>query len=84
MGALLSAGPTNVVNATTTTRQAFVHGLTNGLALNAGIALLAAAIAVRTLPHPSRPLAKRPASKDARRARAIALPAPTATATGSR
>lgn len=86
MGALLSAGPTNVVNATATTRQAFVHGLTNGLTLNAGIALLAAAIALRALPHSSRPRAKRPPSEDARRARAVAVPAPaaTATATGSR
>jgi EmrB/QacA subfamily drug resistance transporter len=49
MGALLSAGPTNVLNATATTRQTFVSGLTTGLALNAGIALLAAVIALRTL-----------------------------------
>jgi len=49
MGALLSAGPTDVLRANATTRQAFVNGLTTGLALNAGIALLAAAIALRTL-----------------------------------
>lgn len=52
MGALLSSATTDVLRASATTRQAFVDGLSNGLALNAVIALVAAAVALRTLGAP--------------------------------
>lgn len=52
MGALLSSGTTDVLRTTATTRETFVDGLSAGLALNAGIALVAAAIALHTLRPP--------------------------------
>lgn len=60
MGALLSAGPTDVLRVNATTRGAFVDGLTTGLALNAGMALVAAVIALRTLPRSGRAQVQRP------------------------
>lgn len=48
MGAFLSRGPTDVLRATPATHEAFVNGLTTGLAVNIGISLVAAAIAMRT------------------------------------
>jgi len=68
MGALLSARSTNVLSATTATRHAFVSGLTTGLALNAVIALTAAAVAARTLG----------ALRSKGRGAAVAVPAATA------
>jgi hypothetical protein len=53
MAALLSAGPTDVLRTTATTRQAFIDGLTTGLAINAGIALVGAFIALCTFSSPT-------------------------------
>lgn len=56
MGALLSTATTDVLSGTGMARSMFVDGLRLGLAVNAGIALVAATIALRTLPHSPRPM----------------------------
>ena len=82
MGAMLSASPTDVLRATATTREAFVNGLGTGLALNAGIALLAATIALRTFPRPRRTRAQRQAGEGIPGATAVAPHVPARTGPG--